>query len=316
MFMHKQQAFRTAIKGRVKGRVVFDEPMAAHTWFRVGGPADVYVAPESADELVALVQWLAAENVSYMVIGGGSNLLVKDKGIRKVVIDTAAGIKGLSEAAEGPGATVIEAMAGEHLNRLCRFAIDRGLAGLNFAIGIPGTVGGAVMMNAGTARGAMEDVLVQVTVLFPDGRVERLSGTSLEFEYRGLKLSEYDGANHPPVILDASFQLHPSSRNELAAEAETLLKQRQARQPKGGASAGCFFKNPETGEPAGVLIDRAGMKGVSQGDAQVSEVHANFILNRGSASAADILQLMEKVQAAVYDKFQVLLKPEVRIVGD
>jgi len=314
--MSNQQAFRAAIRERVKGKVAFDEPMAAHTWFRLGGPADVYVAPESADELISLIKWLAAENVFYVVIGGGSNLLVRDKGIRGVVIDTSAGIKGVSVNDEGAAATGVRAMAGEHLNRLCRFAIDRGLSGLNFAIGIPGTVGGAVMMNAGTPRGAMENVLVQVTVLFPDGRVEVLSEASLEFEYRGLKLPEHAAASPSPVILDASFQLYPANRDKLAAEAEALLKQRQAVQPKGGASAGCFFKNPETGEPAGALIDRAGMKGVSYGDAQVSEVHANFILNRGRASAADILQLMEKVQAAVYEKFQVLLDPEVRIVGD
>jgi len=314
--MHNQQAFRTAIKERVKGRIAFDEPMAAHTWFRVGGPADVYVLPDSADELGALVQWLVAENIAYIVIGGGSNLLVQDKGIRGVVIDTSAGLKGLSVAAEGAVALVVRAMAGEHLHRVCRFAIDKGAAGLNFAIGIPGTVGGAITMNAGTADGSIQDVLVQATILFPDGRVEALSHTSLAFEYRGLKYPDPYDERQPPVILDGSFQLYPANPEELAAESAALLKERQERQPKGGASAGCFFRNPEIGEPAGALIDRAGMKGVRQGDAQVSETHANFILNRGRANAADILHLMAAVQAAVYDKFGISLKPEVRIVGE
>jgi UDP-N-acetylmuramate dehydrogenase len=314
--MHNPQAFKKAIKERVKGKVSFDEPMAAHTWFRVGGPADAYVAPESADELIDLVQWLVAENIFYAVIGGGSNLLVKDRGVRGVVIDTSAGVKGISVATEGAAATVLRAMAGEPLNRLCRFAIDKALAGLNFAIGIPGTVGGAIMMNAGTADGSIQDALLQATILFPDGRVEALSGASLDFKYRGLELPESDDAMHPPVILGGSFQLYPSGRDELAAEAENLLKQRQQRQPKGGASAGCFFKNPETGEPAGALIEKAGMKGACQGDAQVSEVHANFILNRGRATAADILQLMEKIQTAVHEQFGIWLKPEVRIVGN
>jgi len=314
--MHNQQAFRSAIKERIKGKVSFDEPMAAHTWFRVGGPADAYVVPESADELVSLVKWLAGENIFYLVIGGGSNLLVKDKGVRGVVIDMAARLKGLSVAAGGAVAVVVRAMAGEHLNRLCRFAIDKGLAGMNFAIGIPGTVGGAIMMNAGTADSSIQDVLVKATILFPDGRVEVLSDTSLDFEYRGLKFPDPYDEMHPPVILDGSFQLYPSNPEELAAEAAALLKKRQERQPKGGASAGCFFRNPEIGEPAGALIDRAGMKGVRQGDAQVSEMHANFILNRGRATAADILQLMAAVQTAVYDKFGISLKPEVRIVGE
>ena len=262
------------------------------------------------------MQWLVAENIAYIVIGGGSNLLVQDKGIRGVVIDTSAGLKGLSVAAEGAVAMVVRAMAGEHLNRVCRFAIDKGAAGLNFAIGIPGTVGGAITMNAGTADGSIQDVLGQATILFPDGRVEALSKTSLAFEYRGLKYPAPYDERHPPVILDGSFQLYPANPEELAAEAAALLKKRQERQPKGGASAGCFFRNPEIGEPAGALIDRAGMKGVCQGDAQVSEMHANFILNRGRATAADILQLMAAVQAAVYDKFGILLKPEVRIVGE
>ena len=314
--MYTGQALKTAIRERIKGPVSYDEPMAAHTWFRVGGPADVYVVPESLDELISLIKWLASEEVYYLVVGGGSNLLVKDKGIRGVVINLAAGIKGISVTSEGHAATVVRAMAGENLNRLCRFAIEKGLAGLNFAIGIPGSVGGAIMMNAGTAEGEIQNVLSRATILFPDGRMETLSDNVLEFGYRGLKLPGIHNPLQPPVIVDGSFQLVPASSGDLAAEADALLKRRGERQPKGGASAGCFFKNPENGAPAGALIEQAGMKGAKFGGAQVSETHANFILNRHNATAEDILQLMEKVQRAVYAKFQVELQPEVRIVGN
>jgi len=310
------QAFREEVGQRVTGRVAFDEPMAAHTWLRVGGPADAYVAPKSPDELTALVKWLAAENAPYLIIGGGSNLLVTDRGIRGVVIDTSAGLKGISVISEGPVSTVVQAMAGERLNRLCRFAVDKGLAGLNFAVGIPGSVGGAIMMNAGTAGGAVEQVLTQATVLFPDGRLESVNDSMLSFAYRELALPGPHNPMHPPVIIDGRFKLQPASRDDLAAEAEALLKSRSEKQPIGDASAGCFFKNPEDAEPAGALIEKIGMKGAKLGGAQVSEKHANFILNRENAKAEDILRLMEKVQAAVYKAFRVELKPEVRIVGE
>lgn len=315
-FVGSVRTIRKAIRRKVNGWVAFDEPMASRTWFRVGGPADVYVAPKTPDELTELVKWLAAEDVSYFIIGGGSNLLVTDKGIRGVVIDMSAGIKGISVTSEGPVSTVVQAMAGENLNRLCRFAINKGLAGLNFAMGIPGSVGGAIMMNAGTAAGTVEQVLSQATVLFPDGSIEFFPNSVLDFGYRELALPGTHDPMHPPVVIDGRFQLYPSSREGLTAEAEALLKSRSERQPKGGASAGSFFKNPENAEPAGALIEKAGMKGVKLGGAQVSEKHANFILNRDNARAEDILRLMEKVRAAVYEEFRIELQPEVRIVGE
>lgn len=307
---------KEAVKARVNGRVAFDEPMAAHTWFRVGGPADVYVWPKDAEELVSLVRWLAAEEVPYLIIGGGSNLLVRDKGIRGVVIDITAGIKGLSLESDKKGTSLVRAMAGENLSRLCRFAIDRGLGGMNFAIGIPGSVGGAILMNAGAAGEAVENVLTRVRVLFPDGRVKVLEKSRLAFRYRGMTVPGAHDPLHPPVILEGFFELYPAPRDELAKQADNLLKQRGRRQPKGVASAGCFFKNPQNAEPAGMLIEKAGMKGVQIGDARVSERHANFIVNRGRATAADILCLMEKVREAVYQQFRIDLEPEVRIAGE
>jgi len=315
-------SLKQAVKARVTGRLAFDEPMAAHTWLRVGGPADVYVWPKDDAELIALIKWLASQDVAYVIIGGGSNLLVTDKGIRGVVIDITAGIKGLSllsgeaEEPENTEISIVQAMAGENLSRLCRFAIDKGLGGLNFAIGIPGSVGGAILMNAGAAGAAVENVLTRVRVLFPDGRVAELQKSQLAFRYRGVTVPGAHDPLHPPVILEGWFKLQATDRDVLEKEADALLKQRRRRQPKGAASAGCFFKNPENAEPAGKLIEQAGMKGVNVGDAQVSEEHANFIVNRGQATAADIFGLMERIQEAVYQQFHIALEPEVRIAGE
>ncbi|MFO7839279.1 MAG: UDP-N-acetylmuramate dehydrogenase [Desulfosalsimonadaceae bacterium] len=318
MLMECSLTFCSALKEQVRGRVLFDEPMASHTWLRVGGPADIFVSPCDQEDFFGLVRWLIAEGAPYTLIGGGSNLLVRDRGIRGVVIDTGRALKGLLlESGPERSARLIRAMAGENLGRLCRFARENGLAGLNFAAGIPGTVGGAMVMNAGAAGGAVADVLAEAWVLFGDGSVERFPRSALRFSYRRLEIPGFEGdALHPPVIVEGCFAVRPGDRLELEQEAKTLLTERKERQPLGAASAGCFFKNPQDGEPAGRLIEKAGMKGMEVGGAQVSEKHANFIVNRGGATAADILRLMETVREAVYRKFFVALEPEVRIVGE
>ncbi|HMA67003.1 MAG TPA: FAD-binding protein, partial [Desulfosalsimonadaceae bacterium] len=260
--MECSRTFCSAVKARLRGRVLFDEPMASHTWLRVGGPADVFAIPRDQADLFGFVRWLVAEGAPYIVTGGGSNLLVRDRGIRGVVIDTTRALKGMTvESGQGP-AGLTRSMAGEHLGRLCRFARENGLAGLNFAAGIPGTVGGAMAMNAGAAGGAVADVLAEVRILFGDGSVKRFFRSELRFSYRKL---EFPAMNehplHPPIIVEGGFALRPSDRRELEQEAETLLRQRRERQPLGAASAGCIFKNPPAGEPAGRLIEQAGLKG-------------------------------------------------------
>ena len=321
MHMEMDPVFSKAIRERVSGRLVFDEPMAAHTWLRVGGPADVYVQPKDEAELVNLVKWLVAQEAAYIIVGGGSNLLVTDRGIRGVVIDTTACIKGITRVADTgreEGAPVeLRAMAGEPLSRLCRFAIEEGLSGLTFAVGIPGSVGGAICMNAGAAGRCMADIVKAVRVLLPDGRMQTLDRAELSFVYRGLVLPKTEeAALHPAVIVEGWFELSKAGRDGLEREAEARLRQRREGQPKGGGTAGCIFKNPADDMPAGRLIEQAGMKGRAVGDAIVSEKHANFIINRGHASAADILQLMESVRDAVYQKFRLILEPEVKIVGE
>jgi UDP-N-acetylmuramate dehydrogenase len=290
--------------------------MAAHTWLGVGGPADAYVEPADAADLGGLVSFLSQRDVAYLVIGGGSNLLVGDAGFRGVVIDMATGFQGIAFLEKGSHISRVRARAGERLARLCRFAIDNALSGINFATGIPGSVGGAVSMNAGAAGGAMADVLEALRIVSPDGGMRVVSSSELTFGYRRTIFPQDDHPGRPLVVVSADFRFRAGRREVLSEEAERLKRERRKKQPAGAKSAGCFFRNPEKGDPAGRLIDAAGLKGVTVGGARVSEKHANFFLNQGQATAADFFCLMEKVRETVYQKFQVRLEPEVRIVGE
>jgi UDP-N-acetylmuramate dehydrogenase len=251
-----------------------------------------------------------------MVIGGGSNLLVKDGGIGGVVISLVRCLKDI-RTTEGGSDVRLTAQAGVKLPSLCRYCIERGFAGLNFALGIPATVGGAIVMNAGTARGSMADVLESIDCLQPNGRRVRFNRRELDFSYRCLSWKENvpNGEGVIPIIVDGAFSLKPGDAKMLAVEAEEILKMRTAKQPIDQPSAGCFFKNPAPDRSAGELIEKAGLKGRQIGNARVSTRHANFIVNTGGATARDILALMELVQKRVAEKFEVELVPEVKIVG-
>jgi len=301
------------LMNRFADRVRFDEPMALHTTFRVGGPADVFITVTEENELIYLMQWVQDNNMAYYILGGGTNLLVKDKGIRGVVIYMAKALAKISQSGE----MMLSAMAGASLSTLCRFAIHHGLSGLNFALGIPGTVGGAIRMNAGAWKGEVGDVLDSIRVLGPDGSIELIDKKSLTFSYRCLSVAEENNKDFSSsVILEGRFLLSQQRSEVLKAEADEILKARKKLQPAGLASGGCFFKNPDNGEPAGKLIDLAGCKGLRSGNAAVSEKHANFIVNQGQASAVDILRIMHKVQETVLKKFNIMLEPEVKIVGN
>ncbi len=308
-----QSELKKQLKNRFFDRIRFDEPMAAHTTFRVGGPADAFVTVTDESEMIYLVKWLKENDLPFFIVGGGTNLLVRDAGIRGVVISMAKGLAKISRQ----GTTMLSAMAGGSLNALCRFAINHGLAGLNFALGIPGTVGGAIRMNAGAWKGDMSNVLDSIRIICPDGRIESVDKTGLAFSYRSLLISDANGRDlAASVIIEGRFSLSPQSPESLKEEADSLLRARKNSQPTGFASAGCFFRNPDNLESAGKLIDLAGGKGLRVGDAQVSTKHANFIVNRGRATAEDILRLMDIVQEAVFKKFNITLEPEVKIVGD
>jgi UDP-N-acetylmuramate dehydrogenase len=265
--------------------------------------------------LIELVKGLGERNLPYWVVGHGTNLLVKDKGIRGVVIVLK---KAFGEIMGNSRDGVVRVMAGAPMSRLCRFALRDGLAGMNFALGIPGTLGGAIVTNAGTSFGDMAKVLKQATFLFPNGKIKKIVREKLRLSYRRM-----GGDNNPagegdsaPIILEASLVLNPDDPVRLKKQAAEIVKWRKNNQPISLPSAGCFFKNPDPEKPAGKLIDLAGLKGKCCGGAEISSRHANFIVNKNNASAADILALMDTIQETVRKKFNITLEPEVKIIGD
>ncbi len=305
------------LKNRFGRHVKFDEPMSGHTYFRIGGPADAYLVPQSREDLIQLFEWIRQKQQPYLVVGEGTNLLVSDAGIRGLVIAMTKGLNQIACTQRSANNAIVSVMAGVRLQVLCKYAIDSGLAGLNFAVGIPGTVGGGIMMNAGTAEGQMGDILDSLEMMLPDGRVLRIGREKLDFEYRNLSLKRVGDIDRQekPIILEGRFQLRPSDIEHLKLEARNLLNKRKKKQPLHHPSAGCFFKNPPSGKTAGQLIELAGLKGKSIGGAIVSSKHANFIINTGHATAADVTALMEIVQQTVSQTFNIELEPEVKIVG-
>ena len=298
--------------------VKFNEPMSGHTSLRVGGPAEVYVAPESKEELVMLINRSLEKEIPYMVLGGGTNLLVKDGGIAGLVIALTKCLQGISQTGTGDDTVFITAMAGSKMQALCGFAIDKGFEGMNFALGIPGTVGGGIKMNAGTSLGRVENHLDNITALLPPGKIKRIKRENLKFDYRKLMFEDKEEEKirqEQIIILDGCFCLHPSCSEKLRKEAEEILKERKRKQPVNLPSAGCFFKNPISGKTTGELIELAGRKGKRIGGAEMSTKHANFIINSGNASAADFLALIQIVTETVFRTFGINLETEVKIVG-
>lgn len=303
------------------GRVRYDEPMSLHTSFRVGGPAEAFVEPKTEDELAALVSGISDREISYLVVGG-TNLIVSDTGISGIVICLKSSMSEMIIEATSSSRVSVTAMAGTSLRLFCSRAIRKGLGGMNFALGIPGTVGGAICMNAGTAMGWISDVLEAITVLYPNGLRETIHRNALESTYRKLMLPQLPGGkpfshlSHQTIILSGRFSLTRANATDLIQDAREILKNRKRRQPVNLPSAGCIFKNPLNGKTAGALIDLCGLKGQRIGGAEISSKHANFIVNTGSASAADILALMEYMREIVLERFLVDLEPEVIVIGN
>ncbi len=294
-----------------------DEPMKNHTSLKVGGNADFFARPLSVKELKQLISEAEKYNIPVTFIGSGTNLLVKDNGIRGLVI-CLSGIKGQIKTVQKDKKNFfVTASSGMLLSSLGRFAFKNGLEGLNFTAGIPGTVGGAVMMNSSAGKGRISDVISTVEVLVPAGGVKKLEKKDMVFSSKGMVLSAFEVENcHKPVILKATFKLKKGDKKELAAQWNELLNKRNSSQPVSMPSAGCFFKNPEAGISAGMLIDRAGLKGKRCGNAMISEKHANFIVNPGGARAEDILRLKKRVEKKVFDCFSIHLETEVNIEGE
>ncbi len=291
-------------RAAVKGTVLRDEPMARHTSFRVGGPADVLVLPGSAEELAAALRICREEGAPARVIGAGTNLIVADAGVRGAVIALGEGFSAVTR-----DGLSIEAEAGAKLARVSQEALAAGLTGLEFAAGIPGTVGGGAVMNAGAYGGEIAGCLEWADILGRDGSVARLSNAEMGFGYR-TSLPLREGG----VVLRARFTLRPGDVEEIGAAMREFNRRRRVKQPLEYPSAGSTFKRPE-GHFAGALIEQAGCKGLAVGGAQVSEKHAGFIVNTGGATAADILALIGEVRRRVFEQSGVRLEREVRLLG-
>ncbi|MBE5024402.1 UDP-N-acetylmuramate dehydrogenase [Olsenella sp. DSM 107455] len=284
--------------------VLVDEPMSEHTTFKVGGPADLYVIPESFDELREVLLACDEAGVRRFLLGRGSDLLVSDEGYRGVIVAVGDGLVGVS--VDG---TQMTCQAGVDLREASEMACELGLSGLEFACGIPGSVGGACFMNAGAYGGCVADVLESVRVLLPDGSQETLGVDELDLGYRRSRV-----ASEGLVVLSATFDLEKGDPEKIRATMDDLTHQREEKQPLEMASAGSTFKRPE-GHFAGKLIMDAGLQGYRVGGAEVSRKHAGFVVNTGGATAADVHAVIEHVQDEVERQFRVRLEPEVRFLG-
>ena len=280
------------------------EPMKKHTTFRVGGCARYLVEPGDVQQLSAVVNACREQKVPYYVVGNGSNLLVSDAGYNGVIIHL---FKNMSEIRTEGNHMILQ--AGALLARAARTACREGLSGLEFASGIPGTVGGALVMNAGAYGGEMKDVVSRVTVLTSEGEPREYTKEQMAFGYRRSRLTEEAG-----IVLETEFTLHPGRTEEIQARMEELKEKRVLKQPLEYPSAGSTFKRPE-GHFAGKLIEDAGLRGFRIGDAQVSEKHCGFVINRGNASASEIAEVIRQVQDRVYAHSGVRLQTEVKFLG-
>lgn len=282
-----------------------DVPMSRHTSFRIGGPARRMAFPESREQLVILLGLAEECGIRPFLLGRGTNLLVSDRGLDTLVIKTAERMTSIRRLDD----VTLEADVGVLLSRLAVYAQQAGLAGLEFAHGIPGSLGGAVYMNAGAYGGEMKQVLRSAAVLFPEEGIRTLSCEELNLSYRRSLLTEHPEA----VVLYAEFELTPGDPETIRAAMRELMAKRKASQPLEWPSAGSTFKRPE-GHFAGTLIDQCGLKGLTVGGAQVSEKHAGFLINRGGATFADMAELIRQVQQRVLEETGVTLEPEVKIV--
>ena len=286
-------------------KIAEEEPLSRHTSFRIGGPARRMAFPTSGAQLVLLMSFAAECGARPLVVGRGTNLLCPDEGLDRLVVETS----GLSRLELGEEPDTILAESGVSLARLGEFACQQGLTGLEFAHGIPGSVGGGVCMNAGAYDGEMKQVVSGVSVLFPEEGVKFLSGEEMAFGYRRSLLTDHPEA----VVLHAVFRLTPGDGEAIRQKMRTLMDRRRASQPLELPSAGSTFKRPQ-GHFAGTLIDQCGLKGLTVGGAQVSEKHAGFVVNRGGATCADVEALIAEIQRRVLDRTGVALEPEVKII--
>lgn len=285
--------------------LLFDEPMKNHTSFKIGGPADLFFMPDSVESLKSMISYCKSEAVPFYIIGNGSNLLVADRGYRGVIIQI---YRNMNHTSIEDGSVYAE--AGILLVKLAKLIYDASLEGFEFASGIPGTLGGAVYMNAGAYGGEMKDVLVDATVVSRDGEIREVSCEDLELGYRHSVLMDQGD-----VVISANMKLAEGDPEKIKAKMDDLNQRRKDKQPIDKPSAGSTFKRP-TGYYAGKLIMDAGLRGYQIGGARVSDKHCGFVINTGDATSADVMALIKHIQNEVMQQFEVALEPEVRMIGE
>lgn len=293
-----------ALCNEIKCEYAVEVPLKDYTSFKIGGNADVLVFPDTANKVIAVTDFLRSNGIPLLVIGKGSNLLINDGGFRGVVINTCK-----MDKIELVDDTTIYCQSGASLSRLCRFALENSLTGLEFAFGIPGTAGGAAYMNAGAYGGEMKDVLSRCVHISPDGMVSAYESTELDLSYRHSVYSDKDY-----IILSLFLKLEKGDKSEIKAKMDDLISRRRDKQPLEFPSAGSTFKRPE-GFFAGALIEQCGLKGYTSGGAQVSEKHAGFVVNIGEATAEDVMNVINHCKETVFNRTGVTLEPEVKIIG-
>lgn len=299
-FVYKQLKSRLPADG-----IRLDEPMSEHTSFKVGGPADIMVLPSTINQLITAVEVCRQSSCPYYIMGNGTNLLVRDGGYRGVIVKTAANMKDCKIEGEK-----VYGQSGILLSTLSKYIAEAALEGFEFASGIPGTLGGAVAMNAGAYDGEMKDVIEWARVITSDGDIMTYSKNQLDMGYRTSAIQKYD-----LIVLDCGMKFSRGNRADIEDRINRHTRMRRAKQPLHLPSAGSTFKRPE-GYYAGKLIEDSGLKGARIGDAQVSELHCGFIVNLGKASAKDIIALINHVRKEVKNSFKVELQPEVKVIGE
>lgn len=300
----KQEFYEKLSKIVRKEQILEEEPMKKHTTFRIGGPAEHLILPQTTEEIADVIKLCRQEEIPWYIVGNGSNLLVADEGVRGVVIQLLRNFNQIQ--VEG---CQIRMQAGAQNAAVAKRALDASLTGFEFAAGIPGTIGGAVVMNAGAYGGEMKDILKEVTVLDPNGMIRTIPAEELELGYRTSII-----ARKGYVVLEAVIVLKTGDPKEIKAAMDELKEKRVTKQPLEYPSAGSTFKRPE-GYFAGKLIMDAGLRGFSVGGAQISEKHCGFVINKDNATAKDVTELMDETKKIVMEKFGVALEPEVKRLG-
>lgn len=306
MDLQSNQEFVDEIRGRMAPEhILLNEPMKNHTTFRIGGPADCLILPASMEDVAFVFQCLKRHDIPFVILGNGSNVLVLDKGIRGVVIKFNSPISAIRKKKN-----TLTAGAGALLRDVSEFAAENSLSGMEFACGIPGSIGGAVFMNAGAYDGEMKNIVSAVRAISPKGEIVQFAANELDFGYRHSIFQENGCA-----ICEVDLTLTPGNAEEIKEKIAGFTERRESKQPLEMPSAGSTFKRPE-GHYAGTLIEQTGLKGFTVGGAQVSDKHAGFVVNAGDATAKDVLELIRQVQDRVFEKHHVKLFPEVRILGE